>query len=182
MSSSQNHGQSGGRGNGHPSWLRGKEIGLYYRDLQKNRAKKRELRVIKLRRKVEQTMKLAVENSKELYNKLCTDKEKRNSTSNDLENKYTHISDSQFKRKFLEILSGNIQHNITKAMSAKSKLERDPVSDKNLLEEYNRKLYSSDYKAMQAFRKKLPAYEKKADILDLIQKNQVVVISGETGK
>ncbi|XP_035741323.1 ATP-dependent DNA/RNA helicase DHX36-like isoform X3 [Vespa mandarinia] len=181
MSSSQNHGQSGGRGNGHPSWLRGKEIGLYYRDLQKNRAKKRELRIIKLKQKVEQTMKLAVENSKGLYNKLCNDEEKQNSTSNDLENKYTHIHDSQFKRKFLEILSGNIQHNIAKAMSAKSKLERDPISDKSLLDEFNGKLYSSDYKAMQAFRKKLPAYEKKADILDLIKKNQVVVISGETG-
>lgn len=182
MSSSQNQGQFGGRGNGHPSWLRGKEIGLYYRDLQRNRAKKRELRIIKLKQRVEQTMKLAVENSKGLYNKLCDDEEKRNSTSNDLENKYTHIHDSQFKRKFLEILSGNIQHNITKAMSVKSKLERDPVSDKNLLDEYNGKLYNSDYKAMQAFRKKLPAYEKKADILDLIKKNQVMVISGETGK
>lgn len=182
MSSSHNHGQSGGRGHSHPSWLRGKEIGLYYRDLQKNRAKKRELRVIKLKKKVEQTMKLAVENSKGLYNKLCIDQEKRNSTSNDLENKYTYIHDSQFKRKFLEILSGNIQHNIAKSMSAKSKLERDPISDKNLLEEYTRKLYTSDYRAMQAFRKKLPAYEKKADILYLLQRNQVVVISGETGK
>ncbi|KAK2585322.1 hypothetical protein KPH14_010004 [Odynerus spinipes] len=181
MSTAQHHGRSRGRGGGHPSWLKGKEIGLYYRDKGLKKAKKRETRIIKLMPSVEQRMRIAVENSKGLSNKLCKDETKNNSTNNELEDKYTHIHDSQFKRKFLKILSGNIEDNLTKAMSVKSRLERDPSYDKILLDEFNGKLSSSEYKAMQVFRKKLPAYEKKADILDLIKHNQVVVISGETG-
>lgn len=182
MSTSKNNEESGERSKGHPSWLRGKEIGLYYRDQHKNKVKKKQERFIKVKQSVEKTMTLAVENSKGLYNKLCNNEAKQDITNNsDLENKYTHIHDSRFKQKFLELLSGNIQNNIAKAMSVKSRLERDPVADKILFEEFNRKQNSNEYVAMQAFRKKLPSYDKKADILDLIKNNQVIVISGETG-
>ncbi|XP_014599977.1 PREDICTED: ATP-dependent RNA helicase DHX36-like [Polistes canadensis] len=182
MSTSKNNGESGERSKGHPSWLRGKEIGLYYRDQHKNKVKKKQEHLIKVKESVENTMILAVENSKGLYNKVCNNDIKPDITNNsDLENKYTHIHDSRFKQKFLELLSGNIQNNIAKAMSVKSRLERDPASDKILFEEFNKKQNSNEYVAMQAFRKKLPSYDKKAEILDLIKNNQVIVISGETG-
>ena len=41
---------------------------------------------------------------------------------------------------------------------------------------------SQKYKDMITFRKKLPAYEMRDKIIDLVNKNQVTVISGETGK
>ncbi|GLJ45369.1 hypothetical protein SUGI_0955050 [Cryptomeria japonica] len=40
---------------------------------------------------------------------------------------------------------------------------------------------SSSVKAMQSFREKLPAYEKKDDFLQAVANNQVLVVSGETG-
>ena len=36
--------------------------------------------------------------------------------------------------------------------------------------------------ALFPFRKKLPAYQKREEVSKLIQSNQVVVISGETGR
>lgn len=68
------------------------------------------------------------------------------------------------------------------AMSMESKLQRNPNLDKILQTEYDEKQHQSDYIDMWKFRSKLPAYEKKTEILQLIQNNQVVVISGETGK
>jgi ATP-dependent RNA helicase DHX36 len=38
------------------------------------------------------------------------------------------------------------------------------------------------YRSMCAIRKKLPSYSKKDEILELIRNNQVILISGETGK
>lgn len=67
-------------------------------------------------------------------------------------------------------------------MSMESKLQRNPNLDKILQAEYDEKQHQSDYINMLKFRSKLPAYGKKTEILQLIQNNQVVVISGETGK
>ncbi|XP_015173793.1 PREDICTED: ATP-dependent RNA helicase DHX36 isoform X2 [Polistes dominula] len=180
MSTSRNNEGPGERPRGHPSWLKGKQIGLYYRDQHKKKEPKSIF--FRVNKTVGEAMRLAIENSKGLYNKLCNNEDKQDVTNNsDLESKYTHIDDSRFKQKFLELLSGNIQDNIVKAMSIKSGLERDPVTDKILFEEFNKKKNSNEYVAMQAFRKKLPSYDKKAEILDLIKNNPVIVISGETG-
>ncbi|EZA53652.1 putative ATP-dependent RNA helicase DHX36 [Ooceraea biroi] len=50
-----------------------------------------------------------------------------------------------------------------------------------LFDEYERKQSQHDYVKMLQFRMKLPAYQKNTEILRLIEDNQVVVISGETG-
>lgn len=47
--------------------------------------------------------------------------------------------------------------------------------------EYQDMLESNAYKQMLQFRKKLPAYIKAKEIVDKINENQVLVISGETG-
>lgn len=63
-----------------------------------------------------------------------------------------------------------------------SELQRNSDIDKILLNEFKDKQIQSDYQNMLKFRLKLPAYHKKSEILQLVKDNQVVVISGETGK
>lgn len=103
-------------------------------------------------------------------------------TNSGLENKYTHIHDSQFKRKFLNIVSGNIHENLTKAVFLKSRLTRDSDLDDKLLDEQKSQTSLQEYENMLKFRMKLPAYKMREEILQVIKENQVVVISGETGK
>jgi len=54
------------------------------------------------------------------------------------------------------------------------------VSDK-LLQEHKRRGKQAKYRAMQAQRQRLPAYQMSDTILGAIRSSQVVVISGETG-
>ncbi|XP_032666503.1 ATP-dependent DNA/RNA helicase DHX36 [Odontomachus brunneus] len=163
-----------GKKQGHPPGLRGKEIGLYYRD--RNRAKAKHARanspVLKLSSYLSQRIKTTLE--------LTNFPSELNGKS-ECENKYYHISDSQFKKKFLEIINGNIQCNLATAMNIPSKLQKNSILDKALQTEFENKQNQSDYKNMLKFRSKLPAYQKKSEILQLIKDNQVVVISGETG-
>ncbi|CAD1474838.1 unnamed protein product, partial [Heterotrigona itama] len=56
-------------------------------------------------------------------------------------------------------------------------LKIDDLIEKNFKEQQS----NPKYKKMKEDRKKLPAWSKMNEILDLIQKNQVVIISGETG-
>lgn len=169
-----------GRGQGHPPWLSGKEIGLYYRDKAKAKAKQKESRV-KLPLHVQEKIKNVLENSKDYYDKLYNNAYAE-VTYGTLENKYIHIHDSQFKRKFMNMVSGNIQENLAKALMVKSKLERDTELDSKLLAEYKAKQSLQKYMDMIKVRSKLPSYKKRSEILELINENQVIVISGETGK
>lgn len=122
-------------------------------------------------------IKSVVQNSKIFYNSLSDGR-----SSYEYSNKYDHISDSQFKKKFLEIVHGDIQHNLAKAMITESKLQRNSELDRKLLKEYKDKQIQDDYLNMLKFRIKLPSYHKKSEILQLVENNQVIVISGETGK
>ncbi|KAK1132279.1 hypothetical protein K0M31_016399 [Melipona bicolor] len=56
-------------------------------------------------------------------------------------------------------------------------LKIDDLIERNFKEQQS----NPKYKKMREDRKKLPAWSKMNEILDLIQKNQVVIISGETG-
>ncbi|CAL7947300.1 unnamed protein product [Xylocopa violacea] len=173
-------GRTQGRGQGHPPWLRGKEIGLYYRDRVRAQAKERESRVIKLPPYVQERIERVLESSKGYYDKLYNNTDAKDMYDT-LENKYVHIHDSLFKRKFMNIVSGNIQENLARALLVKSKLVRDADIDAKLLNEYTVKQSLQEYEKMMKFRLKLPSYQKKSEILELIRENQVVVISGETG-
>ncbi|XP_003486528.1 ATP-dependent DNA/RNA helicase DHX36 isoform X1 [Bombus impatiens] len=173
-----NHGR--GRGGGHPPWLRGKEIGLYYRDKAKQKSKKKETRGIKLPEHLQEKIEHVLNNSKGYYEKLYNSAYTED-TYDVLENKYVHIRDSQFKRKFMNMVSGNMQENLARALLVKSKLERDIELDKKLLNEHRTLQSTQEYENMKQFRLKLPSYHKRSKILDLIKENQVIVISGETG-
>lgn len=62
-------------------------------------------------------------------------------------------------------------------------LDRNPSIDRKLKEMLlEKKANSRRYQSMYEVRKKLPSFRMQDQILKLIDKNQVVVISGETGK
>ncbi|XP_071653417.1 ATP-dependent DNA/RNA helicase DHX36 [Temnothorax longispinosus] len=158
-----------------PPGLRGKEIGLYYRNKNLERQKRNAQEVLRLSPRVEQRIKAILNNSKSFYNSSYENCKSEHG------NKYHQIHDTQFKRKFLDIIYGDMQQNIAKAMNVQSKLQRDSDTDRILQNEYREKQRQDAYRAMLKFRSKLPAYEKKSEILQLVDDNQVVVISGETG-
>ncbi|XP_012225359.2 ATP-dependent DNA/RNA helicase DHX36 isoform X2 [Linepithema humile] len=173
QSSESGHGGAYSR---RPPGLKGKEIGLYYRNKNREKAQKKNTQVLKLLPQVEHRIKSILNDSKIFYNVLP---DKRSSFEHS--NNYDYISDSQFKRKFLEIIHGDIEHNLAKAMIMESKLQKNSEMDRTLLNEYKEKQTQHDYLNMLKFRMKLPTYHKKLEILKLIEDNQVIVISGETG-
>lgn len=90
---------------------------------------------------------------------------------------YDHIGDSVFKRDFMRILQGNIADKLR----AGSLIKRNEELDARLQKEFQDKLDHGAYKRMQKIRQKLPAHDKRQEILDLLESNQVLVVSGETG-
>uniref|UniRef100_A0A0C9RKH2 RNA helicase n=1 Tax=Fopius arisanus TaxID=64838 RepID=A0A0C9RKH2_9HYME len=104
-----------------------------------------------------------------------------NSNLKDLEKKYSHIADSEFKREFLNVISGNFQENLAiSQLLASNLVENRNLDDEFKLEQQKRES-CEDYIKMCQFRSKLPSYKMKYEILDQIQRNQVVMIDGETG-
>lgn len=91
---------------------------------------------------------------------------------------YDHIGDSSFKRDFMRIIHGNIEDKL----KVRSVIKKDDKLDLKLLQELENKIENNyTYKRMLTVRKKLPAYSKEQEILDILDQNQVLVISGETG-
>ncbi|XP_043506604.1 ATP-dependent DNA/RNA helicase DHX36 isoform X1 [Frieseomelitta varia] len=174
-----NHGRGRGQG-GHPPWLKGKQIGLYYRDKARE-MKQKSTKVIKLSEHVQVQIERVLYNSKGYYEKLYNNAYAEDTLHGTLENKYMHIHDSQFKRKFMNMVSGNLHENLDRALLVKSRLERDSDLDKMLFNEFKVKTATQEYQSMEKIRLKLPAHHKKVDILRLLKTNQVIVISGETG-
>ncbi|XP_078045232.1 ATP-dependent DNA/RNA helicase DHX36 [Augochlora pura] len=175
----EHEGHAKGERPGRPPWLKGKEIGLYYRD--RALQTKKQMSSIKLPKNVLYNIEKVLDDSKGFYDKLYNNVAQTDNLNSILEKKYSHIYDSQFKRKFFNIVCGDIQENIGKAVLEKSGLERNNRLDEELLQEHTSKSYSTEYANMMKFRLKLPAYQKRLEILELVKNNQVVVISGETG-
>ncbi|CAG9788761.1 unnamed protein product [Diatraea saccharalis] len=86
---------------------------------------------------------------------------------------YKDIITGTFDEKLEECLSKGI--NITKS--------NDEITSLNKLfyDEHINRLSNSQYLKMKKFRETLPTYKKSEDLLNVINNNQVVVISGETG-
>lgn len=186
---SRGSGQGGrGRGRGgHPPWLKGKDIGLYYK--KKSQASSshnsnnsdRATHAIRLNPRTEQKIKNLLESMKNTHVRRTPGTDAYEGIDSKLTARYDYINDSHFKKTFLEIVSGDIQQNLSKSMLAKSKLQRDSINDKKTLEEHKERVSRPAYQNMLKFREKLPAFKMKRQVLDLVEKNQVVVISGETG-
>ncbi|XP_043506605.1 ATP-dependent DNA/RNA helicase DHX36 isoform X2 [Frieseomelitta varia] len=143
--------------------------------------KQKSTKVIKLSEHVQVQIERVLYNSKGYYEKLYNNAYAEDTLHGTLENKYMHIHDSQFKRKFMNMVSGNLHENLDRALLVKSRLERDSDLDKMLFNEFKVKTATQEYQSMEKIRLKLPAHHKKVDILRLLKTNQVIVISGETG-
>lgn len=145
----------------------------------KLRERRDETRFFSLDPLIEQTVENQLIKLKTLY---CQETTVKSSNNTKIDEKYMHIGDSQFKKKFLNIVSGNIQQNLVKSMQMNSKLINDCKFNERLQDELKIKQTSEIYQNMLEFRAKLPAFKMKDEILKLVNNNQVVVISGETGK
>lgn len=60
-------------------------------------------------------------------------------------------------------------------------IESQPYLDASFKEEMEEKMKSSKYMKMLSSRKRLPAYKQRQEIIDLVNSNQIIVLSGETG-
>ncbi|CAN6663262.1 putative ATP-dependent RNA helicase YLR419W [Trichomonascus vanleenenianus] len=70
----------------------------------------------------------------------------------------------------------------SKKHSKQSRIRLTQKSSKDLKDEYDAKVsQSSNLKSMLKSRKLLPAWKKASEILDIVSKNQIVLITGETG-
>nr|CAD7460822.1 unnamed protein product [Timema tahoe] len=131
--------------------------------------------------------------------------------------KYSHIGESEFKRKFLQNITGDrygwvgierenservlerhgddrINENgdaLVRSIGSKmdnslvmtSVLAKDSKLDESLKERLLAKQENSArYNQMLEFRKKLPSFQMRHDILQMVRENQVILISGETGE
>ncbi|GLH02661.1 ATP-dependent RNA helicase DHX8 [Gryllus bimaculatus] len=111
-----------------------------------------------------------------------TEEEKNREHEKVLEDKYQHIPDSVFKRKFLQNIVGNFRASKGIPRDIPCALERNATLDFNLKTKLTDQMQNSPgYKRMMQVRSQLPVFESKDYILDMIKENQVVVISGETG-
>lgn len=96
--------------------------------------------------------------------------------------RYSHISESSFKRKFLQNITGNIEANLERSLLVGTSLAQDKELDNLFKMRLIDKQNSKHYQKMMKFRQKLPSFGMKDQILHLVEQNQVTVISGETGK
>lgn len=91
---------------------------------------------------------------------------------------YGHIEDSAFKRDFLRVINETIESKLDRNIRP---IEQDNNLDQIFFEENCAKMKNTKYREMLSKRLKLPSYKMKDEILELINNNQIVVISGETG-
>ena len=104
------------------------------------------------------------------------------SSSTNIESKYDHIADSAFKQRFLQNIASNQSGLSQSSKVVRTALERNPEMDERLRNEWEKQQSGEDYIDMLFSRARLPSNSKKAEILQALQENQVLVISGDTGQ
>jgi len=100
---------------------------------------------------------------------------------NSAADRYSHISESSFKRKFLQNITGNIEANIDHSLLVGTSLTQEKELDELFKVRLLAKENSKHYQKMREFRQKLPSFGMRNKILELVEQNQIIVISGETG-
>lgn len=124
---------------------------------------------------------LPIEKINEIRKVLNTENHNKNPS-----NKNTLIYDesikSKFKDEFLKLISNDFNTNLTEELANK-KIAEDSNDDQSekLYNELIEKKNSENYQNFQAKRQNLPSYKMKDEILKIINDNQVILISGETG-
>ncbi|XP_075234101.1 ATP-dependent DNA/RNA helicase DHX36-like [Lycorma delicatula] len=211
-------GERGGRGNRGrslnddrpkpPPGLRGRSLGLWYRNRQKLKKEGGETANLKaqpfplnLDPEVEAEIQTALEHVKarppeHLMKKYKSSSQEASSTSlkedknimegicnadNTISYKYSHLEESLFKTSFIKRITGSIEENLKNSLSVSLALAQDPDLDEKFYQELQKKASSAHYQKMLEFRKRLPSFKLKEKIISLVESNQVIVISGETG-
>ncbi|XP_052756943.1 ATP-dependent DNA/RNA helicase DHX36-like [Galleria mellonella] len=90
-----------------------------------------------------------------------------------------------YKYSYEDIITGTFKEKLEECLSKGVKIREtnNEINDLSiaLYEDYKDMLKRSSYKKLMQFREKLPTYKKSKDLLDVINNNQVIVVSGETG-
>lgn len=92
--------------------------------------------------------------------------------------RYSHIADSSFKKSFLSIIQGSI---VEKLKQSKCEIAQEAAMDDQFYVELQSKQTNPRYVSMMKKRMTLPSYSERENVLKMIEENQVVLISGETG-
>ncbi|XP_063227826.1 ATP-dependent DNA/RNA helicase DHX36-like [Bacillus rossius redtenbacheri] len=127
-----------------------------------------------------QLAKPSLENLKQLNSEFDTSTASR-AASHAAGRKREDAGDSEFRKKFLQTITGSIDTKIADSQFMAMLLSRDPSVDGILENELQDKQESPHFRQMLEFRKKLPIFKKETQILSMIDAHQVVLISGETG-
>ncbi|XP_019627907.1 PREDICTED: ATP-dependent RNA helicase DHX36-like [Branchiostoma belcheri] len=208
-------GGRGGRGRGHPSGLRGKDIGLFYARKSKDR-EKRERSVVQMDHSQEQHLsqllthlrrddtpgdrwrddsaasQQPVRTGQDWFEQDGADNSGSGSSSQRFDSSGRNSSsapptgrnpqDSEKESWASETSWGDPKESCASPDAVLPVQNRDEALDERLKVELDQtRSNNNQYRRMQEFREKLPSYNMRQELLQLIHKNQVVVISGETG-
>ncbi|CAH0400919.1 unnamed protein product [Chilo suppressalis] len=90
-----------------------------------------------------------------------------------------------FKYGYIDIITGTFNEKLEECLSKGINITKsnDDIANLNIIyyEEHMDRLMKSQYLKMKKFRETLPTYKKSEQLLSILNNNQVVVISGETG-
>lgn len=97
-----------------------------------------------------------------------------------------HLRDqSHYKYGYQDIITGTfdekLDENLAKGINICAKTQENKDLSVAMHEEYKDMVTRNQFKSMMGFREKLPTFKKSVELLNLVNNNQVVVISGETG-
>uniref|UniRef100_A0A336M1S7 CSON010441 protein n=1 Tax=Culicoides sonorensis TaxID=179676 RepID=A0A336M1S7_CULSO len=161
----ENQGNRGrGRGAGPPPGLRGREIGLYYAKFSKQRREETE-------KKLERDISIPPSKIQEIRKYLMECKY----LSYDDAMETSDASARKFQLDFARVTQIEMEEQIQVAVGIKMSQEIEEIVFSQENEIHERK------DPLREFREKLPCWHKKEFIVDTINKNQVVLIKGETG-
>ncbi|XP_034950884.1 ATP-dependent DNA/RNA helicase DHX36 [Chelonus insularis] len=165
---------------GRPPGLKGKAIGLYYRDLSRKKKEERGENQSSSRSSGQDRRFFSLPDSTDqTIRRLLMEALEATKSSSDGDN--LSMQNRQFRKKFFEIVSGNIQDSLEWAMRMNSVLVNNDTLNNRLKKELEAKKEERAYQQMMTFRYKLPAYKQRNEIIKLMEKHQVILISGETG-
>lgn len=101
------------------------------------------------------------------------------------QNKVMYISGGDYKYGYKDIITGTFDEKLNECISNGIQISFNDKETNDfslsLYEDYIDMTTRPKYKKYMEFREKLPTYKKSTEILNTINNNQVVVISGETG-
>lgn len=185
--SSHHEGESSGGGRERPPpHLRGREIGLWYARRQGPKNKEKEKEKERMERAV-----VRMDESRELQitRLLSTVQAQNNDVKPTLsedswwatENERNSTPAQLRETAFTEKDAWDDDDDDDEYACVSECYRGNAALDQQLKEELQRKKNNSTYAEMQRFREKLPSYTMRAEIVRIINSNQVTVISGETG-